>query len=116
MTCSLASKLKSPFSAYSTAGQIYGEPVYVNYGRQADFEQITTLGVDLTDKICFVRYGKIFRGNKARFAEEAGCKGMVLFSDKADYAPDWSKPYPDDWFLPGTGAQRGTTYLDEVSN
>ena len=44
----------------------------------------------MTDAICFVRYGKIFRGNKARFAEQAGCKGMVLFSDKADYAPDWS--------------------------
>ena len=26
---------------------------------------------------------------------------------------EWSEPYPDSWFLPGTGAQRGTTYLDE---
>ena len=109
----LYSKYKRVYSAYSTAGEFHGEPVYVNYGRQEDFEQVQGLGVDLTNKICFVRYGKIFRGNKARFAEDAGCKGMVLFSDKADYAPDWSDPYPDDWFLPGTGAQRGTTYLDE---
>ena len=76
------------FSAYATKGEIYGQPVYVNYGRQEDFEHIKDK-VELEGAICFVRYGKIFRGNKARFAEEAGCRGMVLFSDKSDYAPGW---------------------------
>jgi hypothetical protein len=62
--------------------------------------------------ICIARYGKIFRGNKARFAEEYGCSGLILFSDSINYAKTWIKPYPESWFLPKTGAQRGTTYLD----
>ena len=49
---------------------------------------------------------QIFRGNKARFAEIAECAGLVLFSDSADYSPEWTEPYPETWFLPKTGAQR----------
>ena len=49
---------------------------------------------------------QIFRGNKARFAEIAECAGLVLFSDSADYSPEWTEPYPETWFLPETGAQR----------
>ena len=62
--------------------------------------------------ICIARYGEIFRGNKARYAEQYGCIGLILFSDQADYAPHPLKPYPDSWFLPETGAQRGSTYLE----
>ena len=64
-----------------------------------------TLGVDVTGKVCLVRYGQIFRGNKARYAEDFGCVALVLFSDSADYSPEWTEPYPETWFLPETGAQ-----------
>ncbi len=37
----------------------------------------------------------------------AGAKGIVLFSDPADYCADGVEPYPDGWNLPGGGAQRG---------
>ena len=43
----------------------------------------------------------IFELFKALFAQENGCIGVVLFSDSADYAPEWADVYPDDWFLPG---------------
>lgn len=39
--------------------------MYVNYGRTEDFFQLKReMGINVTDKIVIVRYGKIFRGNK----------------------------------------------------
>ncbi len=56
------------FLAYSAAGTAEGDVVYVNYGRQEDFELISNISqpfyTDVTGKICMVRYGDIFRGNK----------------------------------------------------
>ena len=43
--------------------------------------------VNLTDCICLMRYGKIFRGNKILNAENYGCAGALIFSDVADSAP-----------------------------
>lgn len=40
--------------------------VYVNYGREEDFEMLKELGVDVSGHIVIARYGKIFRGNKVR--------------------------------------------------
>ncbi|MPC89552.1 N-acetylated-alpha-linked acidic dipeptidase 2 [Portunus trituberculatus] len=40
--------------------------VYVNYGREEDFEKLAELGVSVKDAILIARYGKIFRGNKVR--------------------------------------------------
>ena len=86
--------------------------MYVNYARVEDFTYMKKNGFDVAGTICIARYGKIFRGNKARSAEENGCIGLILFSDSKDYAPEWSSPYPNSWFLPETGAQRGTTYIE----
>ena len=97
---------KRYFSGYAKAGKISGDPVYVNYARKEDFEHLEREKIDTEGHICFARYGQIFRGNKARFAEVAGCAGLVLFSDSADYSPEWTEPYPETWFLPKTGAQR----------
>lgn len=45
-------------------------------------------------------------------AEKYGCKAVILFSDPFDYAdPGDSSVYPDSWWLPGTGVQRGTVKL-----
>lgn len=37
----------------------------------------------------------------------AGAKGIVLYSDPADYCAEGVEPYPKGWNLPGGGAQRG---------
>ena len=50
------------FSFFS--GIVEGDLVYVNYGRVEDFDELDKLDVNVTGKICIVRYGKIFRGNK----------------------------------------------------
>lgn len=103
-----------PFNAYSAAGNPQGHIVYVNYGRIEDFEYVSRR-VNITGSICIARYGKIFRGNKASFAEKFGCAGLILYSDPADYATPAAgtdgKVYPDSWWLPGTGVQRGSLKL-----
>ena len=41
---------------------------------------------------------------------------MILFSDPADVAVNGTKPkdvYPNTIFLPGTGVQRGSTYIGD---
>ncbi|XP_016398476.1 glutamate carboxypeptidase 2-like [Sinocyclocheilus rhinocerous] len=97
-----------PYSAFSAKGQPEDELVYVNYGRTEDFFKLQReLGINCSGKIVISRYGKIFRGNKVKNAMLAGAKGIVLFSDPADYCADGVEPYPDGWNLPGGGAQRG---------
>ncbi|XP_052472501.1 glutamate carboxypeptidase 2-like isoform X2 [Carassius gibelio] len=97
-----------PYSAFSAKGQPEDELVYVNYGRTEDFFKLQReLGINCSGKIVIARYGKIFRGNKVKNAMLAGAKGIVLFSDPADYCADGVEPYPDGWNLPGGGAQRG---------
>lgn len=102
------SDIVPPYSAFSAKGQPEGELVYVNYGRTEDFFQLERqMGINVTGKIVIVRYGKIFRGNKVKNALLAGAKGLIMFSDPADYCADGVQTYPDGWNLPGGGAQRG---------
>uniref|UniRef100_A0A146XG42 Glutamate carboxypeptidase 2 n=1 Tax=Fundulus heteroclitus TaxID=8078 RepID=A0A146XG42_FUNHE len=102
------SDIVPPYSAYSPKGHPQGDLVYVNYGRTEDFFQLEReMGINVTGKIVIARYGKIFRGNKVKNAMLAGAKGVILFSDPADYWAAGVQPYPDGWNLPGGGAQRG---------
>ncbi|XP_045930614.1 N-acetylated-alpha-linked acidic dipeptidase 2 isoform X3 [Micropterus dolomieu] len=102
------SNIVPPYSAFSAKGQPEGDLVYVNYGRTEDFFQLEReMGINVTGKIVIVRYGKIFRGNKVKNAMLVGAKGIIMFSDPADYWAAGVQPYPDGWNLPGGGAQRG---------
>jgi len=41
--------------------------------------------------------------------ERSGCVGMILYTDPSDYAQAGVHDvYPDAWWMPGTGVQRGT--------
>ncbi|XP_034023645.1 N-acetylated-alpha-linked acidic dipeptidase 2 [Thalassophryne amazonica] len=102
------SDIVPPYNAFSAKGQPEGDLVYVNYGRTEDFLDLEKhMSINATGKIVIVRYGMIFRGNKVKNAMLAGAKGIIMFSDPADYCADGVKPYPDGWNLPGGGAQRG---------
>ncbi len=46
-----------------------GQLVYVNYGRVEDLAELEDMGISVEGKICFARYGKIFRGNKVILIE-----------------------------------------------
>lgn len=97
-----------PYNAYSAPGTPEGELVYVNYGQVEDFHYLErVLNISIRGKIAIARYGKIFRGNKVKNAEDVGAIGIILYSDPADYCAPGVLPYPDGWNLPGGGAQRG---------
>ncbi|XP_046566636.1 glutamate carboxypeptidase 2-like [Haliotis rubra] len=95
-----------PYNAFSPSGQPQAELVYVNYGRDVDFENLTRLGVSVSGKIAIARYGKIFRGNKVYFAHQYGAVGIILFMDPGDFAKG-DNFYPESMWLPPTGVQRG---------
>ncbi|XP_067424606.1 N-acetylated-alpha-linked acidic dipeptidase 2-like [Emydura macquarii macquarii] len=97
-----------PYNAFSAQGLPEADLVYVNYGRTEDFFKLEReMGINCTGKIVIARYGKIFRGNKVKNAISAGAKGIILYSDPADYCAPGVDPYPTGWNLPGGGAQRG---------
>lgn len=102
------------FNAYSATGETTGKPVYVNYGRVQDFQHLEALNVSVEGRICIMRYGKIFRGNKVQHCEERGGIGAILFSDPEEVAPygtDAENVYPNTFFLPGSGIQRGSVFI-----
>ncbi|CAI7920380.1 unnamed protein product [Closterium sp. NIES-54] len=98
------------------AGEAEGAAVvYANYGRMEDFEElVAAIGEEqVKGAVALIRYGKTFRGDKVRNAERFGVAAVLLYSDPADYAPegtDAEHVYPQQQWLPATGAQRGTIY------
>ncbi|XP_052275937.1 N-acetylated-alpha-linked acidic dipeptidase 2-like isoform X2 [Dreissena polymorpha] len=103
-----------PFNAYSAPGDIHGDLVYVNYARLEDFELLKSMNISVEGKIVFARYGKNYRGDKVHMAEQRKAIGVILFSDPADITNgDTSDVYPHDWWLPPSGAQRGTLLIGD---
>ena len=83
------------WNAWSGSGVAEAGVVYVNYGRREDFARLKELGIDARGKIALARYGGNFRGYKAKFAEDAGCAGLVIFTDPADSGNAKGKTWPD---------------------
>ncbi len=68
---------------------------------------------DLTQRLALLQ---IFRGNKVQNAEVAGCGAAILFSDPAEVAAEGTSEndvYPATFWLPGSGMQRGSIYMDD---
>ncbi|HEU4463597.1 MAG TPA: M20/M25/M40 family metallo-hydrolase, partial [Gemmatimonadota bacterium] len=95
-------------NGYSGAGSVEAEVVYVNYGLHDDYDLLAEQGVDLRGKIAVARYGRSYRGIKARLAEEHGAAGLILYSDPRDDGWFRGEPYPDGPFRPRTGIQKGS--------
>ena len=96
------------YSAYSPAGEVNGQIVYVNYGLPADFQRHREMGVDLQGKIALIRYGQCFRGVKVHLAETNGAVGALLYSDPADDGFRQGDPYPQGPWRPESGIERGS--------
>jgi N-acetylated-alpha-linked acidic dipeptidase len=84
--------------------------VYVNYGRPEDFAHLLRLGVNLTNTIALVRYGKNFRGLKIRAAQLAHCLGVLIFSDPSDDGYTHGNVYPNGPWRPASSVQRGSVH------
>jgi len=96
------------WNAYSGSGEASGPVVYANYGTKEDFEKLAELGVELDGKIVIARYGGNFRGFKAKFAEEAGAAGLVIYTDPEDGGYRKGLPYPEGGYANETSIQRGS--------
>jgi N-acetylated-alpha-linked acidic dipeptidase len=95
-------------NGYSAAGDVSAEVVYVNYGLIEDYARLDSLGVSVRGKVAIARYGRSFRGIKAREAERNGAAALILYSDPADDGYVRGDVYPDGPMRPGTGVQRGS--------
>jgi N-acetylated-alpha-linked acidic dipeptidase len=96
------------YNAYSGNGEVTAQVVYVNYGIPEDYERLKKLGVDAKGKIALARYGKSWRGTKAKVAQENGAVGCLIYSDPRDDGYYQGDVYPKGAFRPPNGAQRGS--------
>lgn len=79
--------LESPdaYVAYSKSDTVTGKPIYVNYGRKEDFQQIRNMGVSMNGTIIIFRAGKITLAEKAANAREEGAVGVLMYLGPSDY-------------------------------
>ena len=96
------------FNAYSGSGDVTAEIVYANYGTKDDFEKLKELGISIEGKIVIARFGQNFRGFKARYAEEHGAVGLIMYSDPADGGYVSGAEYPEGRYLNSSSIQRGS--------
>ena len=98
------------FNGYGAAGDATGDVVYVNYGLIEDYKTLDSLGISVKGKIAIARYGRSYRGIKAREAEKHGAVALVIYSDPADDGFARGDVYPEGPMRPWTGVQRGSVY------
>jgi len=95
-------------NGYSGQGDATGEVVYVNYGLIEDYAQLDSMGVSVKGKIAVARYGRSFRGIKAREAEKHGAIALLIYSDPQDDGYVVGDVYPDGPMRNSAGVQRGS--------
>jgi len=100
------------FNGYGAAGDATGDVVYVNYGLVEDYKTLDSLGISVKGRIAVARYGRSYRGIKAREAEKHGAVALVIYSDPADDGYDRGDVYPEGPMRPPTGVQRGSIFND----
>ena len=96
------------YNAFSPDGDVTAPLVFVNYGLQADYEQLERLGVSVQGAIVIAKYGRSWRGIKPKLAAEHGAVGCLIYSDPADDGYHAGDTYPDGPFRPRDGVQRGS--------
>ncbi|HEY0776376.1 MAG TPA: M28 family peptidase, partial [Gemmatirosa sp.] len=94
----------------SGVGEGAGEVVYVNYGLIEDYRVLDSLGVSVRGKVVVARYGRSFRGIKAREAEKRGAAALLIYSDPQDDGYVRGDVYPDGPMRPAAGVQRGSIF------
>jgi N-acetylated-alpha-linked acidic dipeptidase len=104
-----------PFNAWSGSGIVSANIVDAGHGLPADYQSLAARGVDVRTRIALIRYGREFRGELAKRAQDHGASGVIFFSDPAD--PDGSlngPAYPDGPYRPLGSVQRGALTQGEI--
>ncbi len=97
-----------PFNGYTGDGDATADVVYVNYGLIEDYKTLDSLGLSVSGKIALVRYGRSFRGIKAREAQKRGAIGLIVYSDPQDDGYFRGDVYPKGPMRNADGIQRGS--------
>jgi N-acetylated-alpha-linked acidic dipeptidase len=95
-------------NGYSGQGDVTADVVYVNYGLIEDYAQLDSMGISVKGKIAIARYGRSFRGIKAREAEKHGAIGLLIYSDPQDDGYVAGDVYPNGPMRNSGGVQRGS--------
>lgn len=95
-------------NGYSGRGDVTGDVVYVNYGLIEDYAQLDSMGVTVRGKVAISRYGRSYRGIKAREAEKHGAVALLIYSDPQDDGFVRGDVYPGGPMRPARGVQRGS--------
>jgi len=96
------------YNAYAGEGDVEAQVVYVNYGTPEDYEELDEMGIDVRGKIVIARYGRSWRGIKAKLAQSRGAVGCLIYSDPRDDGYFEGVTYPEGPFRPEHGVQRGS--------
>lgn len=107
-------KFPPAFNAYSPSGDITAPVVYVNYGMLEDYRELARLGVSVEGKIALARYGRGYRGIKAKLAEEHKAAALIIYSDPQDDGYTQGDTYPNGPWRPITAVQRGSILYTQI--
>ncbi len=97
-----------PINGYGGSGDVSAEVVFVNFGLVEDYATLDSLGVSVKGKVAVARYGRSFRGIKAREAEAHGAVALLIYSDPQDDGFVQGDVYPEGPWRPAQGIQRGS--------
>jgi N-acetylated-alpha-linked acidic dipeptidase len=97
-------------NGYSGVGDVSGEVVYVNYGLIEDYARLDSLGVSVRGRIVVARYGRSFRGIKAREAERHGAVALLIYTDPQGDGYVRGDVYPEGPMRNRDGVQRGSVF------
>ena len=97
-------------NGHSGAGDVTGDIVYVNYGLIEDYKLLDSLGISVKGKIAVARYGRSFRGIKAREAEKHGAIALLIYSDPQQDGYVSGDVYPKGPMRNKDGVQRGSVF------
>ncbi len=95
-------------NGYSGQGDVTAEVVYVNYGLIEDYAQLDSLGISVKGKVAVARYGRSFRGIKAREAQKHGAVALLIYSDPQEDGYVRGDVYPAGPMRNRNGVQRGS--------
>lgn len=107
--------LVKAWNAYSGSGDVIAEVVYANYGTKEDFEKLEEMGISIEGKIVLARYGRNFRGYKAKFAEQYGAVALLIFTDPWDSGYSRGLVYPEGTFYNESAIQRGSLITENFT-
>jgi N-acetylated-alpha-linked acidic dipeptidase len=97
-----------PFNGYTGDGNVTADVVYVNFGLIEDYKTLDSLGISVQGKIAIARYGRSFRGIKAREAQKRGAVGLIVYSDPQQDGYFQGDVWPRGPMRNADGIQRGS--------